>query len=348
MNQIIYEDIVDICNEKLPWEKLWNMRLMVTGANGFIGSYIIYTLLELNRIKNANITIFALCRDRKRTEEKFADYLNEKKLVFIYQDICEEIDDLYKSDIILHAASPNTPYLIQKEPYRVFEANVMGYQNILKKSICWGTSDILFFSSSAVYGYSTPSEGADETYRSTIDFTNAKDVYALSKQQCEMMTVSVKNQLTCKIKTIRPFVIYGPGEGFSKNKAMTDFVKNYIDEENIVMKSKGEVIRSYLYIKDAVKAIFYVLLLGSDDVYNIASRKNICDIKKLASVFCDLNTKLNIEYKIKNQEYLNSQWNILIGKTDKIEALGWKEETLLEEGVSRMVRWAKDSDFDKI
>ncbi len=342
MQRIIQEDIESICKEKLPWGKLRQRSVLITGANGFLGSYVVFALLECNKIYKTEITINALCRNREKAHSKFKEQWNNKHLHFIFQDVCEDIEDVYKSDIIIHAASPANPYIVQQKPYDVLKTNIIGYSKLLEKAKEWGTKEIIFFSSSAVYGYSTPEYGADESYRDCIDFTNYKDVYCLSKQVCEMMAVCYEKEHDVNIKSIRPFVVYGPGDDLTNNKAMIDFLKNCLNGENIVLKSKDNVVRTYIYISDAIRAFFYILLKGNKGAYNIASENNVYSISQIAGFFCECNENSTIEYRIADDEYLKNQSKIMIGKCERLRNLGWSEMFDIRDGIARMVIWGRE------
>lgn len=342
MQKIIKEDIEKICGENLPWSDLKNKKILITGANGFLGSYIVFSLIECNVKYKTNITIFALCRNKEKAFEKFKDYWNDRNLHFIFQDVCEDIDDKYRSDIIIHAASPANPYVVLQEPYKVIEANVIAYDHLIKKAKAWNTRNILLFSSSAVYGYSSPISGADENFRDSIDFTNYKDVYCLSKQMCEMMTICLKKECDINIKVIRPFVVYGPGDDLTHKKAMIDFLKNCLLNENIILKSKGDAVRSYIYVRDAIRAVFYIILKGNSDVYNIASENNVYSIKQVAELFCECSGNIKVEYQNDKSEYLITRTNMMAGRCEKLRSLGWTDEIQLKEGILRTIRWGKD------
>lgn len=342
MQRIIKEDIERICEEELPWHVLRHRRILVTGASGFLGTYIVLSLMECNRRYKTDITINALCRNKEKAYTKFKEYWDNDHLQFVFQDVCEEIGDKYKSDLIIHAASPANPYIIQKQPYDVVKANVLGYNRLLEKAQEWGTRELVLFSSSAVYGYSSPKSGADENYREPIDFTHVKDVYCLSKQMCEMMSVCFEKTYGIEIKTIRPFVVYGPGDDLTNKKAMTDFLNDCLAGRNIVLKSKGDVVRSYIYIADAISAFFFILLKGYGGAYNISSDKNVYSIRQMARFFCECNGDTTIEYSIENKDYLNNRTQSMTGKNDKMKELGWSEKTSLKEGITRTIIWGKE------
>lgn len=345
MHYIIEKDISRILEEDLPWEKLRDSSVLITGSSGILGSYIVYTLIELNKRLGLNIMINALCRSGEKAKKRFFDYLQEDNFNIFYQDVCDEINDRYKSDIIIHAASPANPRICSMHPYEVIRANVLACNNLIEKCKSWGTKEFCFFSSSAVYGHSSPLEGITEEYRGNIDFTNCKDVYSLAKQMCEMMMISAEKECECTMKAVRPFVVYGPGESYSHKKCLTDFMKNCILNENIIIKSNGEAIRSYIYICDAVRAFFYVLLKGERGAYNIASGSSVYNIKEVADIFSKIRG-VKLEYKKDNvTPYLQTSTNVMVGKTEKLNRLGWREEVSFEEGIKRTLKWAEEGEF---
>ena len=74
------KELVAICNENLPFEKLQNSKILVTGATGLIGSYLVDLLLELNQQKKLDIQVFALCRNLEISKSLFEVYLQERIL----------------------------------------------------------------------------------------------------------------------------------------------------------------------------------------------------------------------------------------------------------------------------
>ena len=73
----------------------------------------------------------------------------------------------------------------------------------------------------------------------------------------------------------------------------------------------------------------------------------MCSVRELAELFAAQRQGVKVRYvaSAKSQEYLNTQTGYFVGKNGKLRSLGWKEETSLEEGISRLVRWAAESDF---
>lgn len=342
VNKIVREDINNICHEMLPWEKLYGKTILITGATGFLGSYITYVLLTLNIIYDAKIKIYAMCRSEEKYKKIFSDYLFDNNITCIQQDVCDAISDKYKCDLIIHAASLITPYAIECNPYSVIKTNVIAYNQLLEKAEKWGVSDICFFSSSSVYGYNSPQDGVSEydQISSHIDCCEPRDVYGLSKQMCEMMSFCKAREMNCDWHIVRPFVVYGPGDLYKNRKAITDFIKYHIFDENIIIKSKGEAVRSYIYISDAISAFFSVLLKGDNKPYNIASEQNNYSIKELAELFCRVGNSRDIVYEYNEEQYLKTRTPYMIAKIDRLKMLGWKEKVSIKNGISRMLEWA--------
>ena len=151
MNIIIEEDIKKIIELKANWEKLKNKTVLVTGATGMIGQYIIFTLLELNNLYDYNINILALCRNKNKAENVFKDVKENKLLKFIFQDVGQEMNLNMEINYIIHTASPANPKFYSTNPVGTIMANTIGTRNSLelaKKS----EASYCYISTMEIYG----------------------------------------------------------------------------------------------------------------------------------------------------------------------------------------------------
>ena len=151
-NRIISEDIQNILSERLPWEKLKDKSILITGANGFLPAYLVYVFIYLNRMHNYNIKLYLLCRNQEKSQLKFAAFLNEPFIHFIFQDVSTPIEILDKIDIIIHAASQASPKYYGIDPVGTMAANITGTSNLLDLAHRNKCENFLYFSSSEVYG----------------------------------------------------------------------------------------------------------------------------------------------------------------------------------------------------
>lgn len=341
---IISDDIINIGDEQLCWEILRDSTVLVTGANGALASYMVFTLLYRNEKYGDNVKIIALCRSYEKAVRIYGEVLGQKNFVLLIQDVCDEIANEYRADYIIHAASPANFALHKAFPYQIIEANVIGYHNLLKKSDEWRSRKILLFSSAMVYG-DMVSETIDENYRSAVNFANMKNGYCLAKQMAEMMSILYSFEHKTSISIARPYGVYGPGGRYSEKKAFTDFLKNFLLSEDIILKSSGTQYRQYIYIRDAVKAFFYILLNGkSGEAYNVTSTENYYMIREMAHFFCQYTDKIHVRYENEIDEFAEGEKGFVIDNR-KLKSLGWEEETSLKEGIFKTICWAQSADF---
>ncbi len=343
---IVKEDIESICSEPIPWEALKKDRILITGARSYIAGYIIKTLLKLNDDRGYHIKIFALCRNENLSKAHFGRICEREDFELVIRDVTEKFPEYIHADILIHAASPATPYAICHEPINVVKANVLGYFNVLDAAKMWDARQVMLFSSNAVYGGHTPDDGADEAYRGAVDFTEPCFAYRLSKQMCETLSAAKAREEGMDIRIVRPFIVFGPGVSLDQKKHFTDFLANALNNEDIILKSRGEAKRAFCYLSDAVKGFFYVLLKGeAGEAYNITSAKNVCTVKKLAETFAENCKGVSVAFdKGAKEEYLRSKDDISVGRNDKLKALGWRDETDLHTGVSRLIEWGRSGE----
>lgn len=126
VHEYIYEDILSVANANLPWEKLKDSTILITGAAGFIGYYLTMAMLIRNDLYNDNIKVLALVRNRQKSEKRFGDALKRDDIELIVQDVCDDIKTDEKADYIIHAASQASAYFFENDPVGTIDANLTG------------------------------------------------------------------------------------------------------------------------------------------------------------------------------------------------------------------------------
>ena len=339
LNPVIEKDIEDILNNKIDFKKLENRTILITGASGMIGSYLMYTLTALNDLQSYNIKIVALVRDKN----KIPMYLKGRPdIVVLEQDVCERIMFNEKVDYIIHAASPASPKIMKEKPVDTIMANTIGTFNTLKLANNNNIQAYLYISSREVYG--EPYEGQeifDENTYGFVDPLLPRSCYPEGKKAAETMCVSFKEQYGLNVKIARPAHTYGPGMSIYDGRVQADFLKNVVNNENIIMKSNGESVRTYTYISDVISGIFYVLLNSDDVVYNMADENAKITIKGLAELLVNLYPErgLKVEMKIDNDQKGCAPFKLGIINSDKLKKLGWCPKISLEYGFKRTVEY---------
>ena len=335
LTEVIDEDIQDILLQEIDFEKMQGSTVLITGANGMIGSYFIYTLLGLNDTRNYDIKILALMRDKNRINKYFK---GRKEITVLEQDVVDPIHYHDKIDYIIHAASPASPKIMKDSPIETSTANYIGAYNTLKLAQK-NQATYIYISSREVYG--EPLEHQELFTENDYGFVNpldARSCYPEAKKAAENLCVSFKDQHGVDVKIIRPAHTYGPGMTVDDGRVQADFLRNVLNDQDIIMKSKGEQVRTYSYISDVTAGAFWAILNGDEVVYNVADDSAIISIADLA----ELLVKLRPEKKLKvimdiPEEALKGTAVFVKGTMDctKLRELGWKPTYSLEEGFDR-------------
>ncbi|MDZ4756742.1 MAG: NAD-dependent epimerase/dehydratase family protein [Bacteroidota bacterium] len=342
ISTIIQEDIDSIIKEDLPWEKFKGKTILITGANGFLPAYLSYVFIYLNKLKNYDIKLVLLCRNKERAELKFSQFLEDRNIQLLIHDVNQPISIEQGIDIVIHAASQASPRFYGVDPVGTINANIIGTSNLLQLAHQKKCEAFLYFSSSEVYGVSNmEGEPIAENDYGYMDPTNVRACYGEGKRAGETLCVSWMHQYGVPIKIVRPFHTYGPGMDLKDGRVYADFISDLVNNKDIEMKSDGLAVRAFCYLKDATLGFIYILLRGENgqayNLGNINGRSSIIELaQKLVNLFPEKKIKL-IKKEVSNQNYIKSLVNINIPNSTKLCDLGWNPTTIIETGFKRTV-----------
>lgn len=337
---IIKNDILEIVKEKLDWEIFNNKTILITGSNGMIGKYLCKLFIYLREEKNMNLKLVLLNRSNKTNIKK--NFINT-----INQDVIEPITYEKSIDYIIHAASPTSPLIMKEKPVETFNANVLGTLNCLNLARD-KKAKFIFISSREVYGKPIEKEEFKENDLGLIQHFNPRASYSEGKKAAETLCASFNSEYGVDVKVLRLAHTYGPGININDGKVQSDFIKNYLNNENIKLNSDGSSIRTYTYIKDAISGIFYAILKGEDIIYNIANdqeKTTILNLAKTISKIKNKNLKLEFINKEKNVSYSDVKYGILNSK--KLTQLGWNASIDIKEGFTRTIDYLEREKNEK-
>lgn len=94
-NELYYDDVKYVANLELPWEKIKDSTVMITGASGLIGSALIDSIMYRNLHNKMNCTIFAIGRNVEKAKQRFFGYWENDCFNFIVHDINLPLDDIF-------------------------------------------------------------------------------------------------------------------------------------------------------------------------------------------------------------------------------------------------------------
>ncbi len=338
---IVKQDILRIASSGISWEKLQNKTVLVTGATGFIGSFIIKSLLERVKAYGADIKIVAFVRDSKRASQKFSDYEDLGRITYVEQDMLEEINADVKADFVVHCASNAAPDMYSKDPVGTMRINFIGTDNMLKLAKRCGAQKFLYVSTIEVYGKTNVEEIGEEDF-GYISSSNVRSCYPESKKACETLTVCFGKQYGLNVSVGRLSYIYGAGMSKTDAKVCALFARKVAAGEDIVMKSEGKQLRSYTYVSDAITGLLTVLCDGADgECYNIASTDSRITIADMAHKYCELfpekGSSVKFDLPTDTEKTAFSFIGNAILNSEKLEALGWVPQVSIEDGLKYAV-----------
>lgn len=345
-NEFYMEDVHYVSKLALPWEKLKNKSVMLSGATGLIGSFFIDVILEKNIRDDLNCIVYALGRDEKKARDRFSKFKNDKFFNFISYDVKTPFvcDSIGKVDFILHLAANTHPMLYSTDPIGTIVTNIVGVQNMLDFSVEHHAERFIFASSNEVYGENRGDvEFFDEDYCGYINCNTLRAGYPESKRCGEALCQAYRLQKNLNVGIARLTRSYGPTMLMSDTKAISQFLKKGIAGEDIILKSAGTQYYSYTYMADAVSGLLWMLLSGENgEAYNIAEEYNDIRLKDLAHIIAGMNgTKVVIEepdaveaagYSRATKARLNGQ---------KLQRLGWIPKYTIESGLERTINILK-------
>ncbi|WP_104802484.1 NAD-dependent epimerase/dehydratase family protein [Blautia marasmi] len=342
-NRFVQDDLHELLLRKIPYDKLKDKAVLITGANGMLPTYIVYMLQYLNEKCNFNIKIYALVRNSHKAHMRFKGIRESGNFFLLEQDVCEPLHIDGQIDYIIHAAGNASPKCIINDPVDIIKANSIGTLNVLELARMKKIKKIIYTSTREVYG--KMNENITEIGESDfgiLDTMEIRSCYPESKRLAETMFACYGYQYDLHCCVARIAHSYGPGMAIENDgRVMADFIGDIVNKRDIILKSTGEAKRAFCYISDTIAALILILLEGEDGAaYNVANEteeRKICDVADmLIKMYPEQNSKLL--YNIpKTQGIGYSKMGRVKLSTRKLEDLGWKPEISLENGLKRTV-----------
>lgn len=320
LSGLIQHDEFSLCSGK---------RILITGASGMVGSYlsesIIYVLKELGQ-QPAEITILVRGIDNPNLQ-----YVkNAPGVELVVTDLSRWKPD--KSfDFVIHAASPASPTQYDS-PEEIQNSNIGFLRNLLDSDFEIGK--ILFISSGEIYGVNAPVPIL-ESYKGSIDTSSKRSNYPLAKLAGETITLSHTGG-----RVARLFHSYGPGVRSNDGRSFADFLWAASRGKEILLRSAGSDVRTFLYTQDSVIGLLKVLFAEEvSPIINVGSSVPLT-IKDFALAVANIsNSPISFDNHQIDENYVPSPNHMIIPSTQLLESLGWRQSVGLEEGIKRTLNW---------
>jgi len=290
--EVITADLDRCCSDlRDEFSSMAGGRVLLTGGAGFLGYYLVQTLLEWNRrVGKGEQVALTVLDNYIRGVPDWLRRLRSPALRLIEHDIVKPLPETCAEfDYVIHAASIASPTFYRQHPIATMDANVNGLRLLLERAVELQRAGrpvrgFLFFSSSEIYGQ--PESAAiptPETYPGRVSSTGPRACYDESKRYGETLSVNFAQQYGLPITMARPFNNYGPGLKISDRRVMPDLARDLLAGRDLVLHSDGTPTRTFCYISDAITGYFKILVKGRPgEAYNIGQEKPEVSMKELA------------------------------------------------------------------
>ncbi len=336
--------------KKLFWK---NKNVLITGVAGFVGSNLAKDLVE------SGANVIGLTQNKKINSLLYFENIDKKINLILgnitNKELLKSIFLKYKIDICFHLAAQVEVGSALKYPYLTWETNIRGTYTLLEaiRESDKKVKSIIVASSDKAYGnYPLNSLPYKENYPLKPNFP-----YDTSKACADMIAKSYSSKLfNLPILITRFANIYGPGQ-LNFTALIPDVVKSCLMKKKFQMRSDGEAIRDFIYVKDIIE--LYKLLAKnlylspkkySGEVFNAGTnvKYKIKDVVKKIFIFTKKQDQLrNVFRKIKKNKTKGEISAQLMDYKKLNKYLGWKPKYKFLDTLPELVEWYKKY-FEKI
>jgi dTDP-glucose 4,6-dehydratase len=313
------------------------MKILITGAAGFLGSHLCEFLL------NQSHSVIGMDNFITGSPENIAHLARNDRFSFIKHDVSEYIFIPEKVDAVLHFASPASPnpaspFGYPSLPIQTLKAGALGTHNTLGVAKACDAR-FLLASTSEIYG--DPQEHPQkETYWGHADPIGFRSVYDEAKRFAEALTMAYHRFHGLNTRIVRIFNTYGPRMRLDDGRVVPNFIQQALKHEPLTIYGDGSQTRSFCYVDDLIDGIYQ--LLQSDEHYpvNIGNPAEI-SILEFAHVINELTgNPAGIVFKQDKRlgdDPQRRQPDITRAKT----ILNWTPSTGLQEGLATTIEYFK-------
>lgn len=342
-SSIIRDDVRTVAAEMdVVLAKLAGTTLLVTGAAGFLCSYLLDLVAELNDAGlSPRCRVLGLDNFRSSLPERVQHLEGRSDISFVTHDIRQPYVPEGPIDWIVHGASIASPMFYRKYPLETIDANVTGTRNCLELARTSPVKSLLVMSTSEIYGDPDPAHiPTSETYNGNVSCTGPRACYDESKRLSETLSAVYFQQFNTPVKVGRPFNVYGPGQRLDDARIIPDLMSAALERRPIVLYSDGRATRSFCYVRDAIAAMMHILLSDANgQAFNLGNDAEELSMRAVADLVSQLDgpPALPVEFRASaDVNYVVDNPQRRCPDLRKLKALAtWQPTVQLAEGLRR-------------
>jgi nucleoside-diphosphate-sugar epimerase len=336
------------------WQELRGQRILITGATGFFGCWLLETFAWANRRLDLNARAVAVARHPQALAQKAPHLARDRSIALYATDVRRDVFPQDAFSHVIHAATEASATLNRKAPLVMFDTIVEGTRRTLEFAAAKAVRKLLFVSSGAVYGTQPPElTHLPESFSGGPDPLDPSNAYAEGKRAAELLC-SLAATSALEIKIARCFAFVGPYMQLDAHFAIGNFINDRINSDRlnklrldndrpprgtICVQGDGSAVRSYLFASDLMVWLWTILFKGeSRRAYNVGSEDAV-NIAALAhEVAAALPPAVNVE--IASTPTPGAPVHRYVPSTARArEELGLCAEVTLREGIRRTYQW---------
>jgi UDP-glucuronate decarboxylase len=333
---LILKDAEKICN-KIDFSELNGKSILITGATGLIGHYLVATLAIAYK-KGVNISKIFLV-SRSEPEPSFASIIKNIPVQIIHGDLTDInfLITIPMADYIIHAAGYGQPGKFMTNRIKTLSLNTIGTLMTFEKLNLGGK--YLFISTSEVYNGLTNPPFKEEQI-GTTNTDHFRSCYIEAKR-CGEAIVHAYREKGVIASSARLALAYGPGTRKDDARVINDFIRKALIDGKIELKDAGSSMRTYIYVTDAIELLFNILFNSQKGIYNVGghSRTSILDLAK--SIGEITNIKVSNKINKKNPTMLGAPDDVYIDTTLAEKEFNKFDYVNLNEGLIKTIEWQK-------
>ena len=305
-------------------------RVVITGAAGFIGSHLTDTLLDrgcsvvgIDNLLTGSLTNIA--------------HLSGRDFTFIKQDVTNYINLDGPVDVVLHWASPASPIDYLNFPIPTLKVGALGTHNALGLALAKKATFVLA-STSEVYG--DPLEHPQsESYWGNVNPIGPRGVYDEAKRFAEAMTTAYHRYHGLDAKIVRIFNTYGPRMRLNDGRAVPNFIRQALRNEDVTVYGRGDQTRSFCFIRDLVAGIVRLIHSDTNEPVNIGNPAEMSIEQIARQIIAAVGSSSQIVYEpLPVDDPRVRQPDITRART----LLDWEPKVSLQDGLASTIDYFRD------
>ncbi len=314
------------------------MRILITGAAGFLGSHLCERLLTEGH------SVVGMDNFITGSPENLAHLAGQPNFSFIRHDVSNFIFAPGKLDAVMHFASPaspnaKSPFGYVNLPIQTMKAGALGTHNSLGVASA-NHARFLLASTSEIYG--DPLEHPQrETYWGHVDPIGLRSVYDEAKRFAEALTMAYHRFHNIDTRIVRIFNTYGPRMRLDDGRVVPNFLQQALRREPLTIYGDGAQTRSFCFVDDLIEGIYRLLLSDEHDPVNIGNPVEV-SILEMAQLINELTGNPAGIILIPGERGESDPQRRRPDITRARSILGWEPHVQLAEGIQRTIPFFKE------